>query len=229
MTAAIVSLAVKGYLRINKVSSDYSLFKLEPEGGERPPLAPGEAELYRELFRDGRRIVLEQDNHDLLGDAKAAHKASLVADYKDHYFKTNGGLNVPAILVVLAATVVALNVGRGPTPLVISVVVASFLAVVFFAIIMKRPTIRGRKVLDQLMGFRDYLEVAEKDELNLRNPPQKTPELFEAYLPYALALGVDQAWSEKFASVLESIRDPQGNEYQPSWYSGNWNRMLSDM
>ena len=117
----------------------------------------------------------------------------------------------------------ALALGGPPSFTVIGVVVVMFLTMVFFAIIMKRPTLRGRKILDQMLGFKDYLEVAEKDEMNLRNPPEKTPQLFEAYLPFALALGVDQAWSEKFAKVLASVRGPDGRAYQPSWYSGNWN------
>jgi uncharacterized membrane protein len=74
-----------------------------------------------------------------------------------------------------------------------------------------------------MLGFKDYLEIAEKEELNLRNPPEKTPELFESYLPFALALGVDQQWSERFASLLASIRTPDGKAYSPSWYDGAWN------
>ena len=74
-----------------------------------------------------------------------------------------------------------------------------------------------------MLGFKDFLEIAEKDELNLRNPPAKTPELFEMMLPFALALGVEQAWSERFAKVLAAIRDPSGNAYRPSWYNGSWN------
>jgi uncharacterized membrane protein len=93
---------------------------------------------------------------------------------------------------------------------------------IFFAIIMKRPTLRGRKLLDEMLGFKEYLEIAEKDEMNLRNPPEKTPELFETYLPFALALGVEQEWSEKFANVLASIRDADGHAYRPSWYGGSW-------
>ena len=116
----------------------------------------------------------------------------------------------------------AVNIGNGATPLVIAGIVVMFLAIVFFAIIMRRPTLRGRKVLDEIVGFTDYMEVAEKDELNLRNPPDKTPQLFEALLPFALALGVEQAWSEKFAQVLASIRNPDGSGYHPSWYRGNW-------
>jgi uncharacterized membrane protein len=88
---------------------------------------------------------------------------------------------------------------------------------------MKRPTLRGRKLLDEVLGFKDYLEIAEKHEMELRNPPQKTPQLFEKYLPYALALGVDQSWAEKFAAVIGNAQMPDGQPYSPAWYSGSWN------
>ena len=128
------------------------------------------------------------------------------------------------MLPIIACSIVALAiiVGGRLSVAMIVVIVAMFLAVAFFGAIMRRPTLRGRKVLDEMLGFKDYLEVAEKDEMNLRNPPEKTPQLFEAYLPFALALGVEQAWAEKFARVLEAIRGPDGRSYQPSWYSGSW-------
>ncbi len=222
MTAAVVNLAVKGYLKIQRRGDAHWLVKQKPtEPGF--PMAPGENELYTGLFKDGDKIQLHDKNHELLGAARSAHKKSLTKDYKQHYFKTNAMLNIPAMLIVIVATVIALNIGRGPTPLVIAVTVLSFLTIVFFAIIMRRPTMRGRKLLDQMLGFKDFLEIAEKDELNLRNPPEKTPQLFESMLPFALALGVDQQWSERFATVLASIRGPDGKEYRPSWYNGKWN------
>ena len=222
MTAAILSLAVKGYLRINDLGSKHTLFRLEP-GPDAPALATGEAELYEALFKDGKRVVLEQDNHALLGGARTAHRTSLIKDYKRHYFRVNGLLNLPSILIAVASVALAIIVGGRLSVAMIVVIVAMFLAVAFFGAIMRRPTLRGRKVLDEMLGFKDYLEVAEKDEMNLRNPPEKTPQLFEAYLPFALALGVEQAWAEKFARVLEAIRGPDGRGYQPSWYSGSWN------
>jgi len=221
MTAAILSLAVKGYLRINDLGSKHTLFRLEP-GPDAPALATGEAELYEALFKDGKRVVLEQDNHALLGGARTAHRTSLIKDYKRHYFRVNGLLNLPSILIAVASVALAIIVGGRLSVAMIVVIVAMFLAVAFFGAIMRRPTLRGRKVLDEMLGFKDYLEVAEKDEMNLRNPPEKTPQLFEAYLPFALALGVEQAWAEKFARVLEAIRGPDGRSYQPSWYSGSW-------
>jgi uncharacterized membrane protein len=77
--------------------------------------------------------------------------------------------------------------------------------------------------MDQIEGFTDYLSVAEEDRMNLLNPPERTPELFEQFLPYALALGVEQAWSEQFSDVLaRAAQDAaaQGRSYSPRWYSG---------
>jgi uncharacterized protein (TIGR04222 family) len=210
MTTAIVSLAVKGYLRINDLGSKHTLFDLQPENGA-APLATGEREFYEAIFAEGRRVVLEQDNHALIAAAKSAHEDSLVADYRQRYFQTNALLNVPGILIALGSVVAALVIGGPPSITVIGAIVVMFLTIAFFVMIMKRPTIRGRKVLDEMLGFRDYLEVAEKDEMNLRNPPEKTPQLFEAYLPFALALGVEQAWAEKFASVLAAIGSVTGD------------------
>ena len=222
MTAAIVNLAVKGYLDIINDGDTHSLRKRDAMRAH-GALAPGEKELYTELFAEQDVVKLENENHEILGGARSAHSKSLKADYKQHYFRTNGLLNIPAVIIVVGTLIVALTTGAGPTLPVIAALVLTFLTMVFFTVIMKRPTLRGRKLLDEMMGFSDYLEIAEKDEMNLRNPPDKTPELFEALLPYALALGVEQAWAEKFASVLAGIRNPDGSAWQPSWYHGTWN------
>jgi uncharacterized membrane protein YgcG len=222
MTAAIVNLAVKGYLVIKKKGKTHSLHKVDDET-LRPAMAPGEDELYTAIFKEDDVVTLKDFNHKLLGNARTDHSESLREDYKNHYFKTNSLLSLPAIVIVIGSLLISVNIGNGPTPFVIATIVLSFLTMAFFAISMKRPTIRGRKLLDEMLGFKDFLEIAEKDELNLRNPPAKTPELFEAFLPYALALGVDQQWSERFATVLAAIRNPDGSAYSPSWYDGKWN------
>jgi uncharacterized membrane protein YgcG len=221
MSAAIVNLAVKGYLRINNQGEEHSMTKLTPGPGA-PTLARGERELYEAIFAKERAITLSNENHEILGKARAAHRASLIADYKHRYFETNTWLILPALVIVIGSLLAAFI--AGPTPSLAVFIVGALMVVtlIFFAIIMKRPTLRGQHVLDELKGFRDYLEVAEKDELNLRNPPEKTPALFEAYLPFALALGVDQAWAEKFAAVLAGVHGPDGRGYQPAWYSGAW-------
>lgn len=91
--------------------------------------------------------------------------------------------------------------------------------------LLKAPTFFGRNILDKIEGFKMFLSVSEKDRLNSMNPPQKTPELFEKFLPYALALGVEQAWAQQFSDILSGTRE-DGLPYSPGWYHGNtWNRL----
>ncbi|UCF30976.1 MAG: DUF2207 domain-containing protein [bacterium] len=106
-----------------------------------------------------------------------------------------------------------------------------FVATIFLLILLnfvfyrllKAPTRLGRRVMDKVEGFKMYLSTAEKHRLNTLTPPEKTPELFEKYLPYALALEVDQEWAEQFSGVLARATAADG-EYRPSWYRGTgWN------
>ena len=224
MTAAVVNLAVKGYLQIRASDDLHSLERSDP-GESAPELATGERELYEGLFRDGNLVFLDDKYHELLGEARLAHRKSLKHDYANRYFKTNGLLSVPGLFIGLLSAVIALNVGLGPTPAVIAVIVLMVIVLVIFAALMKRPTGLGRKVLDDMLGFKDYLEIAEKDELNLRNPPEKTPQLFEKYLPFALAMGVEQKWAERFTAIFAGLREPNGTSYHPSWYNGRWNSL----
>jgi uncharacterized membrane protein len=94
-----------------------------------------------------------------------------------------------------------------------------FINILFYRL-MKAPTLAGRKILDKIDGFKMFLSTAEKERLNLLNPPEKTPELFEKYLPYAFALDVEQEWSEQFSEVLSrAYASTTGNA--PRWYSGS--------
>ncbi len=97
-----------------------------------------------------------------------------------------------------------------------------FILNIIFYYLLKKPTMKGRKLLDKVEGFKKYLEVAEQEELNLIYPPRKTPKLFETYLPYALALGVENQWTEQFTEVFNTSEE--SSDYHPTWYSGNnWN------
>jgi len=224
LTAAVVSLAVKGYLRIIEEDDEHSLLRVDP-GANPPQMATGEMELHDALFEDGDIVMLDDEYHELLGGARAAHEQSLQRDYKNRYFKTNGLLNLPALLIGVASSLLALRVASGPTILVIATIVLMVFALIFFAIIMRRPTGIGRRLLDEVGGFREYMEIAEKDEMNLRNPPDKTPLLFEQYLPFALAMGVEQQWAERFTKVFAGLRGPDNTAYHPVWYNGSWNSL----
>ena len=53
--------------------------------------------------------------------------------------------------------------------------------------------------MDRIAGFERYLLITEEERLETLHPPEKTPELFERYLPHAIALGVENRWAGKFA------------------------------
>lgn len=105
------------------------------------------------------------------------------------------------------------------SPLMIIVIALIALVNLIFYHLLKAPTLLGRKIMDRIDGFKMYLETAEKDRLYSMNEPDKTPELFEAFLPYALALGVENKWAEKFSDIL-SIIGQDSSAYKPDWYSG---------
>ena len=66
-----------------------------------------------------------------------------------------------------------------------------------FVHLMKAPTFAGRRLMDQVEGFKLFLGAVDGDRLNRAAPPQQTPQTFEKFLPYALALDVEQDWAEK--------------------------------
>ena len=88
------------------------------------------------------------------------------------------------------------------------------------------PTREGRGILDRIAGFKQYLSITERERLDRMTMPQDTPDVFEKYLPYAIALGVENKWANRFASVLAAA---QARGDQPRgfyWYSGTgspWN------
>lgn len=89
---------------------------------------------------------------------------------------------------------------------------------------MSAPTTEGRKLLDGIAGFKQYLSITERERLDRMTSPEDTPELFERYLPYAIALGVENRWAERFAGVLAAAA-AQGQQGF-AWYSGHsspWN------
>lgn len=217
-TAALINLAVKGHLTIKKEGKEYTLDKKTSD----QVLAPGEKVLLEKLFRDGDTLVLEKENHATISTAMTKHRSALRKDYLNIYFSKNWALLLPSFIgSLLVLAIIALS---GTMVAMVAVIYAVIVIMhIVFLYLMKAPSIKGRFLMDKLEGFKMYLEVAEQEDLNLRNPPDKTPELFERYLPFAIALGVEQAWAEQFAEVfkaLEAQGTNAGHGYHPVWYYG---------
>jgi hypothetical protein len=86
---------------------------------------------------------------------------------------------------------------------------------------MAAPTREGRAVMDRIAGFEHYLSITEEERLEALHPPEKTPELFERYLPYAIALEVENRWAERFADVLAAAAAEPDRQTGMGWYVGS--------
>ncbi|TDW46473.1 putative membrane protein DUF2207 [Flavobacterium sp. 270] len=85
---------------------------------------------------------------------------------------------------------------------------------IFYVRTLGKFTEKGADAVQRLEGFKLYLETAEKDRMNMLNPPELTPQLFEQLFPYAIALGVEIEWGKQFEEILELAK------YNPEWYQG---------
>ncbi|RJF80740.1 DUF2207 domain-containing protein [Oleomonas cavernae] len=140
-----------------------------------------------------------------------------------------GVIGLPLALLVLAsefglARWVNLIDGVDQVPwATLALIFAAFGLIALFFLgrfLLFAPTIEGRKLMDEIEGFRLYLSVAEADRLNMAGAPDFTTDLFERFLPYAVALGVEKPWSEALESHL--ARTGAGSrDYAPSFYTGS--------
>ena len=236
--AAVLSLAVKGGLRIEQVKkglfgrkSEYTLHRTEPKAAE--AFSQDEAELRRKLFASESSVELDDKNHVVIGGAKSSHQSLLKREHTPSFFRINGGWHAAGIALSLllgaGVVVVAATLGGfGPswwflTPagwIAIGAALTALIANGVFGKLLKAPTVAGRAVMDHIAGFKLYLDVAEGDELKLVDAPPLTPQLYERHLPAALALEVEQRWAERFAGVFAT----QAAAHSPGWYSGDgWN------
>ena len=83
--------------------------------------------------------------------------------------------------------------------------------VLIIIIAQSQRTQKGYEVKNYLEGFKLFLSVTDKERFDFHNAPEKSPELFMEYLPYAVALGVEEKWAEVFADITIP---------QPTWYDG---------
>jgi hypothetical protein len=67
---------------------------------------------------------------------------------------------------------------------------------------LKRRTRPGRDLLDQIAGFRQFLEKVEQDRMNRVAPSASSAADLDRYIPYAIALEVKEAWGDHLAQTF---------------------------
>ena len=81
------------------------------------------------------------------------------------------------------------------------------------------PTKEGRAVLDRIAGFKQYLSITERERLDRMQAPRDTLQMFERWLPYAVALGVENRWADRFSGQLAAAAAAGQQGF--AWYSGS--------
>ena len=220
----VVDLAVHGQLEIEQ--SAKKEWALERVDAESPARSAAQRALVAKLFAATPRIELKNTNASTISGARMGHYKALDERMHPAYFKRNGMPQLWGWLFSAGYGALAFVVSGGNgLPLIIVLMVLTVGVHGVFGWLMKAPTAEGRKLLDEIEGLRLYLGVAERDELaRLAKPggpeaPSPDPERYQALLPYALALEVEEAWTKHFTAAVGAAQAEQ-TARSMGWYRG---------
>jgi uncharacterized membrane protein YgcG len=216
VTATIVDLAVRGYLRIDRVDGeDYNLVKLKNSD---TTMLKYEGDLFDGIFLDRDQV--------LLSDLKTTFSKTLqevsVQMYEDTvsmrwYARSPastrlgwGALGALLIAVGFFGSFFVANIG-GSVLLTLPLILIG--AVLIFT--TRAAPIRkaeGSRVLAQTKGFELFLRTADANQLKF----EEGQDLFSKFLPYAIAFGIAEQWTAKFQALAA-----QGYAVaEPNWMTG---------
>jgi len=194
--AAILGLGSRGFVRIRQ-SSD--AFSLEPTGKALDLLA-GE----QTLAPLGAKARVVAKAYDLeLRNLRFDLAAELKLLYEGKAFSRNHGSLIAGAFLG-AATIYAMVLMRTPIAMGAVITVVIVATIIGFYRWLPAYSPSGRRLEDEIEGLRQYLGVAERDELSRAKAPPKTAEEFSKFLPYAVALDVEKTWADRFALALGS-------------------------
>ena len=115
----------------------------------------------------------------------------------------------------------SLAVDMSVKPVIFAIIAGFFMINILFFYLLGAPTPLGRTLMDGIEGLKTYINLAEKDRMNLAGAPAMSPRHFETMLPYAVALGLEKPWSNAFQAWLASAAGAAtAASYSPNWYHG---------
>jgi len=230
ITASIVDLAVRGYLTIEEKQQDHLLglshsknyiFHLKKSRAEWNSLKPHEQELLDGVFSGGNAgdaVPLDALHNTFYANIPGIKNqifASLVGD--GYYAQRPDSVRstyvlfgiVTGFILVAGGIWIANHSGMQPVPFVIAGLLTGAI-ICGFGWFMPARTQAGARALEGVLGFEDFLAHVESDRFNRTI---KTPEMFEKFLPFAMALGVEKNWSKAFQGIYTQ---------PPQWYQGSY-------
>lgn len=132
-----------------------------------------------------------------------------------------------AFLAWLAACVAGMTLGLVELgnifgwPVLAATAVTTALGITFLHFV-RTPTEKGQKLLDEIAGFRLFLREVDRYPMNHSEAPHNQPGVYEEFLPYAVALEVEQAWSNQFLAMTSTFHCGDRLPGTESFYLGMW-------
>lgn len=220
--ADVVQMAVRGFLDIHAEGKEWRLVR--NPAGDPARLSVAQRAAADKLFADSGEVVLRNTEAKRVGGARMAHMRALTKQTQPVYFKVHGGTVLLGLVFSIGVMLLAFAVAQGSGALVLVLLCVLMLAAhILFGWLLKAPTPEGRRVMDEIAGFQRYLSVAERDEIRAAPTPGAGGEpaldagRYEQLLPYAMALDVEAAWSDRFTRAV-GVQEAQAA--QPRWYHG---------
>jgi uncharacterized membrane protein YgcG len=232
ITPAMISLAVKGHIRIDEKKEDmllglisketYTIVKLKDGSG----LPVEEQKLLNCMFDSGQeRFAIDGTYDPGVQSMASAFQTTLTSQWSAFLNKGNNvrfwWIPILSVIVCVISMLVLHNSywGENDAVYIIAFAVANLILFLIYRYLIKRPSEEKQALRARLFGFKMYLGAAEEKQLQHFNPPTMTPEVFEKYLPYAIAFKVEKIWGDRFQSMIS--RALVDNRYHPAWYSGS--------
>jgi len=222
LTCALVSMANKGYLSIEEKKEGFSIVKNKRSNNQR--LSADEKKVAKYLVSN-RKIMLTGLNYKKIKQTVESLEKALKEQSEKIYFYRNTKYYLPGLLISFIYLPVCIYFNyKSAASLMCGLIIAAIFLNFLFLHLLKAPTKSGRKVLDEIEGFKKYL--LEKKKFAERSTYSALETHYERYLAYAIALDIEDVWENTFnevASTDEFKPESRLNEYCPGWYlGGSW-------
>ena len=195
--SGLLGLGARGFLRIRQ---EHDAYRIERTGTE-VALLPGEQALAALVPKSSGAKTIGKTHDVAVQTVRGLLERELALHYDGKLFSRNRGSWGIGVLIAIVS-IVAMVMLEAPMVPVIAFGALMALLVVVFARLLPAYSVEGRKLQDAIQGLRQYLSVAEKDDLARMKAPPQTPQEFARLLPYAVALEVEETWADRFTATL---------------------------
>lgn len=208
ISSAVLGIATKGWIKIKRTKD--KTYEIRSNDAKKKELLPGpEEDFYKVLIRKEPLTISKSKHNSRLALGCEKMERTIESKQENTYFVRNTRFKLRQFIFPIITLVVGLGLRwmyGGMLFVPIAFTVLHLIMNFIFSRLYEQPTPLGRKVLDEIAGFKMYLKYADQDRIKTMNPPTMDFSHYEENLAYAVALGLADEWGGKFdAEVMENM------------------------